>query len=189
MDRDLFSHNDFASTFDERLAENRYFDSINSYRSTHQHNFSNQIHTFPKNEYNKFVQLQRNKNHPLFPDRKLKSFTQLDQEYFLQTQIPERRFEKLAQNSYKQMYSMFSLPYNSVIEQDKDSINEKNIKVQFYTSDKPAGPQNENWVTDDSQERARIGAPKVNDSYRFQIDSSLIDSAIKKNKIVFKNYA
>ena len=66
---------------------------------------------------------------------------------------------------------------------------QKNIKIQYYTSDKPAGPQNENWVTDDSQERAIIGAPKVNDSYRFQIDSSLIDSTIKKTKIVFKNYA
>ena len=87
------------------------------------------------------------------------------------------------------MYSMFSLPYNSAIEQNNDYINEKNIKIQYYTSDKPAGPQNENWVTDDSQERAIIGAPKVNDSYRFQIDSSLIDSTIKKTKIVFKNYA
>ena len=54
MNRDLFSHADFASTFDERLDENRYFDSINSYRSKHQHNFSNQIYTFPKDEYNKF---------------------------------------------------------------------------------------------------------------------------------------
>jgi hypothetical protein len=132
MDRDLFSHNDFASTFDERLAENRYFDSINSYRSKHQYNLSNQIYTFPKDQYNKFVQLQKNRNHPLFPDRKLKSFEQLDQEYFLQTQIPERRFEKRAQNTYKQMNSMFSLPYNSVIEQNNDSINEKNVKVQFF---------------------------------------------------------
>jgi len=189
MNRDLFSHADFASTFDERLDENRYFDSINSYRSKHQHNFSNQIYTFPKDEYNKFVQLQKNKNHPIFPERKLKTFDQLDQEYFLQSQIPERRFEKRALNTYKQMYSMFSLPYNSAIEQNNDYINEKNIKIQYYTSDKPAGPQNENWVTDDSQERAIIGAPKVNDSYRFQIDSSLIDSTIKKTKIVFKNYA
>jgi hypothetical protein len=189
MERDLFSHNEFASTFDERLDENKYFDSINSYRKHHQHNFSSQIHTFPKQELNKFSELKKNKNHVIFPNRQVKSFDQLDQEYFLQSQIPERRFENRAETRYKQMYSMFSLPYNTINNQNEDYVNEKNIKVQFYTSDKPAGPQNENWVVDDSQERIKIGAPKVDDSYRFQIDSSLIDWTKNKTKIVFKNYA
>jgi len=186
MQRDLDSHIEFASTFDERLDENKYFDNINSYKKVHQHNFSSQIHTFPKEEYNKYIQLQQNRNHFTFPERKLKSFVDLDKEYYIQTQIPEKRFEKLAQNKYNQMYTMFKFPYDSIKQENESYITEKNTRVQFYTSDKPAGPQNESWVTDDSEERAAVGAPKVDDSYRFQIDSSLIDPAVKKTKIVFR---
>jgi hypothetical protein len=189
MQRDLDSHIEFASTFDERLEENKFFDNLNLYKKNHQHNFSSQIHSFPKEEYHKYLELQRNKNHFAFPERKLKSFVELDREYYIQTQIPEKRFEKLAETKYNKMYTMFQFPYNSSKQQNEEYITEKNTKIQFYTADKPAGPQNENWVTNDSQERAMVGANKVDDSYRFQIDSSLIDSNVKNTKIVFKNYA
>ena len=84
-----FGESQNETTFEERLEENKYFDEINQYRKKHQYNFSRQIETFPKSEYDKLMQLQRNKfsnnnnnsnsNLPYFsfPDRKLKSFVEL----------------------------------------------------------------------------------------------------------------
>jgi uncharacterized protein (UPF0218 family) len=68
---------------------------------------------------------------------------------------------------------------------------EKNTKVQYYTSDKPAGPINENWVTDDSQEKIAVGdySTANTNTAHLQVDGSLIDAAVKKTKLVFKNYA
>ena len=108
-----FGESQNESTFEERLEENKHFDEINQYRKKHQYNFSKQIETFPKSEYDKLIKLQRskfsnnnntnNKDFPYFsfPDRKLKSFVELDNDYNNNTQIPDRRFERLAEKKTK----------------------------------------------------------------------------------------
>ena len=56
-----FGESQNETTFQERLEENKYFDEINQYRKNNQYNFSKQIETFPKSEYDKLMKLQRNK--------------------------------------------------------------------------------------------------------------------------------
>jgi hypothetical protein len=183
------SHIDFGSTFEERLEENKFFDSINEYKKYQQHNFSKQIYDFPKDQYNKYVFLQQSRDHFQFPDRKIKSFVELDQEYYSKTQLPDARYDRIAESKYKNVYTMYKLPYQFIQNQNESIEMGKQKQIQYYTSDKPAGPNNENWVTDDSQERQRIGEPPQRDAYRFKIDSSLIDETAKRFGIVFKNYA
>ena len=114
---------------------------------------------------------------------------ELDQEYYSKTQIPDARYNTIAENKYKNVYTMYNLPYQFIQNQnDSIKMNQKE-KIQYYTADRPAGPINEIWVTDDSQERQAIGEPPRNDAYRFKIDSSLIDEAAKRMGVVFKNYA
>ena len=183
------SHVDFGSTFEERQEENKFFDSINEYKKYQQHIFSKQIYDFPKDQYNKYVFLQQSKDHFTFPDRRPKTFLELDQEYYSKTQIPDARYNTIAENKYKNVYTMYNLPYQFIQNQnDSIKMNQKE-KIQYYTADRPAGPINEIWVTDDSQERQAIGEPPRNDAYRFKIDSSLIDEAAKRMGVVFKNYA
>jgi hypothetical protein len=184
------SHGEFGSTFEERQEENEYFDAINAYRKQHQHNFSRQIYNFPKDEYNKYIFLQQSRGHFTFPDRKPKSFDQLDREYYSKTQMPDQRFENLAGQKYKNVYTMYNLPYQFIKNQSTDdTIQYNNKNIQYYTADKPAGPINENWVVDDSQERMAVGEKPRNDAYRLKIDGSLIDEAAKRTGVVFKNYA
>jgi hypothetical protein len=183
------SHIDFGSTFEERLEENKFFDSINEYKKYQQHNFSKQIYDFPKDQYNKYVFLQQSRDHFQFPDRKIKSFVELDREYYSKTQLPDARYDRIAESKYKNVYTMYNLPYQFIQNQNESIEMGKQKRIQYYTSDKPAGPNNENWVTDDSQERQRIGEPPQRDAYRFKIDSSLIDETAKRFGIVFKNYA
>ena len=73
------------------------------------------------------MRLQRNKfsnnsnnNLPYFsfPDRKLKSFVELDDVYNNNI-ILDKRFEKLTEQKIKNVYSMFNLPYESIKEQNK----------------------------------------------------------------------
>jgi hypothetical protein len=180
MDSDL----GFGSTFKEREDEDKYFSSIRQLK------ISDQIIQFPETELKKMLALRQSRNYFNFPDRSQKSFAELDREYFSFTQLPQSRFEKLAQKKYNNLYNMYNLPYQTVKQQNADAIVQEGRRVQFYTSDKPAGPINENWVTDDSQERQAVGERyDRNDTSHLRIDGSLIDATVKKTKIVFKNYA
>lgn len=180
MDSDL----GFGSTFKEREDEDKYFSSIRQLK------ISDQIRQFPDNELNQMLGLRQSRNHFNFPDRKQKSFAELDREYFSFTQLPDKKLEKMAQQKYTNLYNMYNLPYQTVKQQNADAIVQEGRRVQFYTSDKPAGPINENWVTDDSQERQAVGERyDSNDNAHLRIDGSLIDATVKKTKIVFKNYS
>ena len=149
------------TTFEERLEENKHFDEINQYRKKHQYNFSKQIETFPKSEYDKLIQLQKNKfsnNSSLpyfsFPDRKLKSFIELDDVYNNNSQIPDKRFERLTEQKTKNVYSMFNLPYQSILEQNKQFQFERettNNKQTFYLGNQ-GNPYNQNVDIDDDVE-------------------------------------
>jgi hypothetical protein len=157
-----FAESQNETTFEERLEENKYFDEINQYRKKHQYNFSKQIETFPKSDYDKLIQLQKNKfsnnnntnnNLPYFsfPDRKLKSFIELDDIYNNNTQIPDKRFQKLTQQKIKNIYSMFNLPYQSIQEQNKQfqfQTQTTNNKQTFYLGN-PSNPYNQNVDIDD----------------------------------------
>jgi hypothetical protein len=156
-----FGESQNETTFEERLEENKYFDEINQYRKKHQYNFSKQIETFPKSDYDKLIQLQKNKfsnnnnnntNNSLpyfsFPDRKLKSFVELDDIYNNNnnSQISDKRFEKLTQQKFKNVYSIFNLPYQSIQEQNKQFQFERqttNNKQTFYLGN-PSNPYNQN---------------------------------------------
>ena len=163
-----FGESQNETTFEERLEENKHFDEINQYRKKHQYNFSRQIETFPKSDYNKLIQLQKNKfsnsnnnnntnkDFPYFsfPDRKLKSFVELDDDYNTNTQIPDRRFERLADKKYKNVHSMFNLPYESIKEQNKQfqfETRTTNNKQTFYMNN-PNSPYNQNVDIDDGGE-------------------------------------
>jgi len=149
-----FGESQNETTFEERLEENKHFDEINQYRKKHQYNFSRQIETFPKSEYDKLMRLQRNKfsnnsnnNLPYFsfPDRKLKSFVELDDVYNNNI-ILDKRFEKLTEQKIKNVYSMFNLPYETVKEQNKQFQFERqttNNKQTFYINN-PSSPYNQN---------------------------------------------
>jgi hypothetical protein len=176
---------DFGSTFDERHEEDQYFTMIKQQSRV---NISDQVRSFPDTELQQLLNLKQSRNHFVFPDRKQKSFVELDREYYSFTQLPQSQFEKMAEKKCQNLYNMYNLPYQTVKEQNSDFMIENGIKVQFYTSDKPMGPMNENWVTDDSQEREAVGdRSNRNDTSHQQIDGSLIDAAVKKTKIVFKN--
>lgn len=156
-----FGESQNETTFIERLEENKYFDEINQYRKKHQYNFSKQIETFPKSDYDKLIQLQRSKfsnNSSLpyfsFPDRKLKSFIELDDVYNNNSQIPDKRFERLIEQKTKNVYSMFNLPYQSILEQNKQFQFERettNNKQTFYLGN-PGNPYNQNVDIDDDVE-------------------------------------
>jgi hypothetical protein len=178
---------DFGSTFEEREEEDKYFTTIRQSKFTNL-KISNQIKTFPDNELQQMLHLKQSRNHFDFPNRSQKSFAQLDREYYSFTQLPEKRFENLAEKKYQNLYNMYNLPYQTVKQQDSDFMIENGVRVQFYTSDKPAGPINENWVTDDSQERQAVGErSNRNDTSHIRVDGSLIDAEVKRTKIVFKN--
>jgi hypothetical protein len=148
-----FGESQNETTFEERLEENKYFDEINQYRKNHQYNFSKQIQTFPKSDYDKLIQLQKNKfsnnnsNLPYFsfPDRKLKSFVELD-DIYNNNQILDKRFEKLKEQKHKNVYSMFNLPYETIKEQNKQFQFETKTnkhKKTFYMKN-PSSPYNQN---------------------------------------------
>lgn len=178
---------DFSSTFQERQEEDQYFTMVKHHSRV---NISDQIRSFPDTQLQQLLNLKQSRNHFVFPDRTQKSFAELDRQYYSFTQLPQSRFEKLAQEKYKNLYNMYNLPYQTVTQQNSDFMIENGVKVQFYTSDKPMGPMNENWVTDDSQERQAVGDySNRNDTSHQQIDGSMIDSIVKKTKMVFKNYA
>ena len=159
-----FGESQNETTFEERLEENKYFDEINQYRKKHQYNFSRQIETFPKSEYDKLIKLQKNKfsnsnnnnnnNSKLpyfsFPDRKLKSFVELDDVYNSNI-ILDKRFEKLTEEKHKNVYSMFNLPYETIKEQNKQfEIETKtNKNKQTFYMNNPSSPYNQNVDIDD----------------------------------------
>ena len=176
---------DFGSTFDERQEEDQYFTMVKQQSRV---NISDQIRSFPDTQLQQLLNLKQSRNHFVFPDRTQKSFAELDREYYSLTQLPESRFENLAEKKYQNLYNMYNLPYQTVKDQNSDFIVENGIRVKFYTSDKPMGPMNENWVTDDSQERQAVGdRSNMNDTSYQRVDGSLIDAAVKRTKIVFKN--
>ena len=176
---------DFGSTFDERQEEDQYFTMVKHQSKV---NISDQVRLFPDTQLQQLLNLKQSKNHFVFPDRKQKSFAELDREYYSFTQLPEKRFENLAQMKYNNLYNMYKLPYQTVKDQNTDFMIENNVRVQYYTSDKPAGPMNENWVTDDSQERQAVSDFSKRDDTAYQrVDGSLIDAVVKRSKIVFKN--
>jgi hypothetical protein len=176
---------DFGSTFDERQEEDQYFTMVKHQSKV---NISDQIRSFPDTQLQQLLNLKQSRNHFIFPDRTQKSFAELDREYYSLTQLPQSRFEKLAEKKYQNLYNMYNLPYQTVTTQNSDFMIENGVKVQFYTSDKPMGPINENWVTDDSQEREAVGdRSNRNDTANLRVDGSLIDAAVKRTKIVFKD--
>lgn len=176
---------DFGSTFEERQKEDQYFTMVKHQSKV---NISDQVRSFPDSQLQQLLNLKQSKNHFVFPDRKQKSFAELDREYYSFTQLPQNKFEKMAEKKYQNLYNMYNLPYQTVTQQNSDFMIENGVKVQFYTSDKPAGPMNENWVTDDSQEREAVGdRSNRNDTTHLRIDASLIDAAVKRTQIVFKN--
>ena len=176
---------DFGSTFEERQEEDQYFTMVKHQSRV---NISDQIRSFPDTQLQQLLDLKQSRNHFVFPNRKQKSFAELDREYYSFTQLPQSQFENLAEKKYQNLYNMYNLPYQTVTAQNSDFMIENGIRVKFYTSDKPMGPMNENWVTDDSQEREAVGdRSNRNDTAHLRVDGSLIDATVKRTKIVFKN--
>ncbi len=186
MYEDLEFDIDTQSNFAVQEQQNRYSDSINEYKKYHNHQFNQQFGKFPVNDYQKYMDLKQSRGHFIFPERKLKTFNELDNEYYAKTQRPMKDYEKTASKKYDLLKHVYNFPYQSSLYQDDERILSDKLKVR-YIADNPAGPYNENWVTDDSEERKIVGAMRQNTSEWDRIDGGL-DSK-DRNKPIFREYA
>ncbi len=169
------------STFASQIKENQYFDSIQKIRQLN-------ITRGPKEEMEKYMKnrLQNNK-HFTFPNRQIKNFNELDSDYYDQTQQTDKNFEYIAEKKYRNLHHLYNFPYENAKSQNEyEKQNSKNI-YSFKAENIP-GPYNDYWISDDlsNQERIILGNKIQNDSYRFKIDSSIIDA--QKRKLYFQKY-
>ena len=177
---------DTQSNFTVQQMQNEYSDKINEYRKYHQHQFNQQFGKFPVNDYKKYMDLKQSQGHFLFPNRQLKTFNELDQDYYIKTQQPDKRYEKIASKKYDILKNIYNFPYQASLAQDDERILSDKLKVRYIAQD-PAGPYNESWVTDDTEERKITGATRMNTSEWDRIDGGL--SSKDRNKPMFREYA
>jgi hypothetical protein len=185
-DKDIAFDIETQSTFYSQMRENDYFDTIN--KNNKKHYFNQSFLKYPKTEYNQYRDLKQSHGYFHFPNRKIKTFNQLDELYYEHTQTPEKRFEDLAQYKYKNLKNVYNFPYESV-KKDNDSFKYTKNNISSFMAEGLPDIYNENWVGDTitDYERNILQKQSVsNDSYRFRIDSSLTNP--ERNKLSFQKY-
>jgi hypothetical protein len=174
------------STFKSQIRENQYFDNINN--QAKKHYFNPAFNKQPKEELTKYMQLKQSTGYFKFPNRKIKTFNELDEAYYEHTQTPEKRFEDLAQYKYKNFKNVYNFPYESV-KKDNDSFKYTKNNISSFMANGLPDIYNENWVGDtiSDYEKSILGKNTVpNDAYRYRIDNSLTNP--EKNKLSFQKY-
>jgi hypothetical protein len=185
-DEDIAFDMESQSTFYARMKENDYFDQLQ--KNKEENRFNQSFMKFQINEYDKYMNIRQSSGHFQFPDRKIKSFVELDNEYYEHTQIPERRFEQLAQKKYNNFVNVYNFPYEGV-KKDNQAIQYLPKSVSTFVTSELPGPNNVNWVSDrlSIDEKQIIGREvQDNSNYRYRIDSSLTNP--EKNKLYFQKY-
>lgn len=169
------------STFAAQLKENEYYDTIHKIKQLN-------ITRGPKEEMEKYMKIRlQNNKHFTFPNRQIRNFNELDSDYYDQTQKTNRDFEQIAEKKYQNLHNLYRTPYENAKSQNE--YQEKNNKnINSFMPENLPGPYNDYWISDDlsSQERMILGGKITNDSYRFKIDSSIIDP--QKRKLFFQKY-
>lgn len=186
LDEDIAFDMETQSTFYSRMKENDYFDQLK--KNQEENRFNQSFMKFQVDEYDKYMNIKQSKGHFQFPDRKIKSFVELDNEYYENTQIPERRFEQLAKKKYNNFVNVYNFPYES-IQKDNQTIQYLPKSVSTFVARDLPGPNNVNWVSDrlSIYEKEILGQDVQDKSnYRYRIDNTLTNP--DKNKVYFQNY-
>lgn len=174
------------STFYSRMKENDYFDQLQ--KNKEENKFNQSFMKFQIDQFDKYNDIRQSKGHFQFPDRKIKTFVELDTEYYEHTQIPEKRFEQLARKKYNNLTNVYNFPYQAAKKNNQTIQYLPNSISTFTTSGLP-GPNNENWVSDrlSIYEKKILGQDTQDiNTYRYRIDNTLTNP--EKNKPYFQNY-
>ena len=158
------------STFVAQIRENDFFDKINP-RNIHS------LQRYSKPEFEMYQTKLNNAAHFTFPDRSIKKFNQLDDEYYENTQQPDKRFEHTAQQKYQKLVNIYRFPYETVTEQNRKIASIP--KQQSFPVENVSGPYNTNWIADSDMK-------DDNNAYRFRIDNAITDPS--KKKMYFQKY-
>ena len=158
------------STFAAQIRENDFFDKINP-RNQHS------LQRYSKQEFEMYKHKLNNAAHFTFPDRSIKNFNELDDEYYENTQQPDKRFEHTAQQKYQKLVNIYSFPYDTIKEQNRKM--EMAPKPPSMKVENVSGPYNTSWISDNDMK-------DDNNAYRFRIDNAITDPS--KKKIYFKKY-
>lgn len=186
LDEDIAFDMETQSTFYSRMKENDYFDQLQ--KNKEENRFNQSFMKFQIDQFDKYNNIRQSKGHFQFPDRKIKSFVELDNEYYENTQIPERRFEQLAKKKYNNFVNVYNFPYES-IQKDNQTIQYLPKSVSTFVARDLPGPNNVNWVSDrlSIYEKQILGQDTQDTStYRYRIDNTLTNP--DKNKVYFQNY-